>query len=105
MPDKRLISHDPMYGLTEYFIADESGDGFTIETVQHTVNDIVDANKADYNMVSKSDRWGDGKLVARIPMEIYNQWLANGWIRDEAKLKSLLNDPDNRFMRIWPGTL
>lgn len=105
MPEKRVFNHDPLFGLTEYFIPDETGDGFTIETVQHNIGEILDANKADYNMATGTDRWGDGKLVARIPMEIYADWKANGWIDDEKKLKALLNDPDNRFMRIWPGTL
>lgn len=41
------------------------------------------------------------KLVARVPMTIYEQAHHEGW--DEAKWKQWLNDPDNKAFRIWPG--
>lgn len=41
------------------------------------------------------------KLVARVPMTVYEQSIHEGW--DEDKWKSWLNDPDNKAFRIWPG--
>lgn len=41
------------------------------------------------------------KLVARVPMTIYEQSIHEQW--DEAKWKQWLNDPDNKAFRIWPG--
>lgn len=41
------------------------------------------------------------KLVARVPMTVYEQSLHEGW--DENDWKKWLNDPDNKAFRIWPG--
>jgi hypothetical protein len=101
---KRVLHHDPIIGITEIFHGSEDGDSFTIETIQD-VEPLLEKNKQDFNEVSGTDRWGDGKLVARIPMVIYDQWIREGIVDDQAKLKAKLNDPDNRFMRIWPGHL
>jgi hypothetical protein len=101
---KRVLHHDPIIGITEIFHGSEDGDSFTIETIQD-VQPLLEKNKQDFNEVSGTDRWGDGKLVARIPMVIYDQWIREGIVDDQAKLKAKLNDPDNRFMRIWPGHL
>lgn len=107
MSDRRFLARDPVYGITEFFIPSEDGKSFTIEYRQDEdrVAALIDRNKADFNEVTNVDRWGDGKLVARIPGEIYADWHGKGYMKDQAKLKSLLNDPDNRFMRVWPGRL
>lgn len=104
MSERRLLNYDPVFGTREYFVPSDDGDSFTIETVQDTAP-IFDQNKRDMSNVSSSDRWGDGKLVARIPMEVYSDWKAKGYMADQKKLKSLLDDPDNAFMRTWPGRL
>lgn len=90
--------------MTEIFHGSEDGNSFAIETVQD-VEPLLERNKIDLNMVSGTDRWGDGKIAARIPQVIYDQWLREGIMDDERKLKAKLNDPDNRFMRVWPGHL
>lgn len=41
------------------------------------------------------------KLVARIPMTVYEQSLLEQW--DEADWKKWLNDPDNAAFRVWQG--
>lgn len=41
------------------------------------------------------------KLVARVPLTIYEQSIHEGWGED--RWKRWLNDPDNKFFRIWPG--
>ena len=102
MSDRRLLNRDPLFNVVEYFIADDDG-GFTIETHQTNIDAVLDRNRADLN--DASGGWGDGKLVARIPMEVYVDWKAKGWMDDQKKLKALLDDPDNAFMRTWPGRL
>lgn len=104
MSEKWLFGRNATFGTTEYFHTSEDGNSFTIETVQD-VEPILDRNKADLNMVSGTDRWGDGKLVASVPAVIWTDWMRKGWTSDEKKLKSLLDDPDNKFMRRWPGRL
>jgi len=44
---------------------------------------------------------GVNKLVARVPMTVYEQSLLEQW--DEADWKKWLNDPDNSAFRIWQG--
>lgn len=100
--DRRLLHRSPL-GVTEYYVP-TNDDSFVIQTVQD-VEPLLDKNKADFNMVTKSDRWGDGKLVARVPLVIWDQWTRMGWTKDQSKLKALLNDADNQFLRIWPGRL
>jgi hypothetical protein len=100
---ERILSRDAMYGVTEYFIPSEDGESFTIRT-EFDPTDLFEANKEEYNEAG-GRRWDDGKLVARIPLPIYYDWLRKGYMRDQKKLRALLNDPDNRFMRCWPGNL
>lgn len=106
MSDKRFLARDPLYGITEFFIPADDG-GFTIEYKQDEarITALIDRNKSDFNDVTNSDRWGDGKLVARIPGEIYADWKMKGYMDDTVKLKALLNDPAHQFLRVWPGRL
>ena len=101
---ERIICHDDLYNITEYFIPHEDGEGFTQRT-EFYPEAVIEENKLDLNMAGNHARWGDGKLVARIPLPIYYDWLAKGYIRDKRKLRALLNDSDNRFMRCWPGQI
>lgn len=41
------------------------------------------------------------KLVARVPMTVYERSLHEGW--DEDDWKKWLNDPDNKAFRVWEG--
>jgi len=41
------------------------------------------------------------KIVARVPMTIYEQSVREQW--DEDDWKRWLNDPDNRCFRVWEG--
>lgn len=98
---KWVIDHGP-FGTTDYFIPSDDGDSFTIVTEQDA-GPLIDANKDLLNMVPNGARWGDGKMVARIPQVIAQDWHQKGYFKDEKKLKQLLNDPDNRWFRIFPG--
>jgi hypothetical protein len=100
---ERLFSHDPEYGITTYFDYDDDADRI-IWRDEFDASALLDRNKSD--IVDANGRaWGDGKLVARIPLPIYYDWLQKGYVADSNKLRSLLNDPDNQFMRCWPGRL
>lgn len=102
---RRLFSHDPHRGVTEYFHYDESTDTFQIEAVQD-VEPIVDANKRKFNeFTSGRDKWADMELVAHIPNVILEGLMREGKLRDQAYMKRWLNDPDNRFFRTRPGVV
>jgi hypothetical protein len=106
MSDKRLFDVDPLTGQTQWFIANDGDETFTIQTTQD-VSDIVEFNKAQFNEFSGSkERWGEeigGRTkVASIPTNIYYDLLKR-FGRDQAAWKRWLNDPDNAAFRTRPG--
>jgi hypothetical protein len=43
--------------------------------------------------------------VAEIPMVIYQQMVRDGSIRDKQALRKWLNNPDNKYFRVWKGKI
>lgn len=105
MPEKQLMHRDPLTGISDYFIMGDDGKSFTMvyEQDKAGVDAVLDFNVSEQNLQTKSDRWGDGKIVATIPAIIYNQMLTEGWAHDTPKLRAWLNDPSNRKFRRWTG--
>jgi hypothetical protein len=105
MSDKHLMGHDPLTGISDYFVMGDDGKSFTMiyEQDMDAINRVLDFNQSEQNEQSKSDRWGDGKIIATIPAAIYNQMLIEGWAHDGPKLRAWLNDGDNRKFRRWTG--
>lgn len=103
--NRKLFSHDAQSGVTKWFHWDDSNDTFLIETEMHApvLDNIVEANKQDYN--DAPDRWGNGQLVARIPIHVYWDLKKKGVADDDAAMRRWLNDPDNRFFRVRPGSV
>lgn len=102
MTEKRLFDIDPLTGATRYFSYDDATDQCTIETVQD-VTEIIELNKRRFNNMSESSRWGDGQIVASIPMALLADLQRRGIAQDQAKMRAWLNDSDNRFFRTRPG--
>lgn len=100
----RLFSHDPTFGITKWWHWDEEKQAGTIETVQH-VDALLDRNVSSQNAQTRLDRWGDGKIVASIPLSIYAELLGSGKVHDQAYLKRWINDPDNRKFRTRLGRI
>lgn len=106
---KRLFDYDPVTGVKQWFHMEEGSDEFTIQTEQ-PVDDLIEANRADYNsFTSGRDRWGEDigarTKVASIPLNVYQDLKAKGILKDQAALKRWLNDPDNLVFRTRPGTV
>lgn len=99
---KRLFDHDPTTGISEWFDYDELSNTFSLTTTQD-VSKLVEENKQAYQNVTSLDRWGDGRVVARIPLSIYTQWIQDGRDKDDAFLRRWLNDPENKHFRVRPG--
>lgn len=101
--DKKLLSHDPFTGVSKTFHSDDNGNAFVIETAmaQPVLEDIIEANKINYN--EASGPFGNGKIVASIPIHIYWDLKRKGIADDDAAMKRWLNDSENRFFRTWPG--
>lgn len=102
---RKLFSHDEFTGISKFFHWDDSNDTFVIETemAQPVLEGIVEANKQDYNDAPKN--WGNGQLVARIPLHLYWDLKKKGIADDDAAMRRWLNDPDNRFFRTRPGVV
>lgn len=101
---KKLFDVDPVTGTWQTFHWDESSKGkeMIIQTQQLT-DEIVETNKLDYN--NAPDRWGDGRLVARIPLSIWGDLNKKGITKDKKAFRAWLNSPDNRFFRTYPGKI
>lgn len=102
-----LIWSNPALGTKTYFEFDDAEQAYTLETVQD-VEPVVEANKAALNNVDNR-RFGDGKLVARIPIVIMLQLVNEGILSpkfavlDENRFSAWLNSSDNCWFRAWPG--
>lgn len=99
---RRVLDHDPLTGVTEYFEATD--DGFSIRTVQD-VTAIIEANKARQNL--GRDAWrsqGDWRLEASIPIGVQYDWLTRYGVDvlnpDHMHgVRRLLNDPEWRYLK------
>ncbi len=71
--------------------------------VVYCADDIVDCNRADYN-ASFGSRWGNGKIIASVPLNIYYEQLAAANNQgDDRFLSKWLNDVDNQAFRTFRG--
>lgn len=99
---ERFFSHDDFNGVTTYFMYDDATDQMTLRKEQD-VAPALEANKVLYN--DAPIRWGEGQLVASIPISLYWDLKSKGIVDDQAAFKRWLNDPDNRFFRTRPGVI
>lgn len=99
---KRLFDTDPVLGLTRYFHYDEATDEMSL-TVEQDVTPVIESATRMRNSLTSLDRWGDGAVVAQVPLSIYYQWMREGKDRDDAFLRRWLNDPDNKKFRVKEG--
>lgn len=108
---KYLLDHDPLTGIREWFIPDESAGTFTIQTEQD-VTGLVEQNRQAVNQFNGIHTpWGDEigatTKVASIPLNIYFDLKKRfGSMRDNPRAwKRWLNDPDNAAFRTRPGVV
>ncbi|CDM57380.1 hypothetical protein [Rhizobium favelukesii] len=105
---KKLLSHDPLTGISNVFHYDPSVDeqNFVIQTVQETTP-IIEANKAEMQKSAALGSSGKETLVkvASIPLTVYFELKRKGLTNDPVAMKRWLNDPDNRFFRTREGTI
>lgn len=103
---KRLLDHDPVTGVTEYFYYDDATDRVHIETVADA-GPVIEANKRQYNEKQASKDW---IKVASIPPAVQMLWLEKYGVNlfnrnHDERVKRLLNDPEWRYLRTAPGVL
>lgn len=83
----------------------ELDDGNIATATQELVSPILDNNQEVLNN-SAGQRWGDGKVVASIPLDYYFDKIAPAKrAGDDAYIKRFLNDSDNRKFRTFGGRI
>lgn len=97
----RVLSRDPASRTTEVFHYNAATDESVIEVIQD-VEDLITRNRRLLND-SAGTRWGDGKIVASIPLNVYEQLRKQGITRDRKAMKKWLENPDNRAFRTRGG--
>ena len=97
----RVLSRDPASRTTHVFHYNAENDESCIEVIQD-VEDLIVQNRRSFND-SDGSRWGDGKIVASIPLNVYEQLRKQGITRDRKAMKRWLEDRDNRAFRTRPG--
>ena len=101
--NKRLLSHDAEFGLTQWFIPSSDGTEFTVQTTQD-VGGIIELNKKAYASVDERAGWkGDWHRIASIPLHTFFELKKRGITESAPKLKRWLNDPDHKYLRTRPG--
>lgn len=90
--------------IRSYAVIDLGGEKTTVARTQYLADDLLQrANTQELND-SDGKRWGDGKVVARVPL---NKWFAE--LRDKVKegdrdhLSWWLNKEENRPFRTFRG--
>jgi len=98
-------------GLKTWWTKDEST-GLSVIRTSQDVQTIIDGNIAMQNSgASHATKDRSMMHAARIPDFVYYQWAKKYGIPKADILKPQykeiirreLNDPDNKFLRIWPG--
>lgn len=108
METKRLLDHDPLAGITEYYHFDPADNSWGIETVQD-VTAIVEANKARQN--ADTGAWGELTMFASTPMtvtmDLINKGILDAGFRviDRRRYAQWMNDPENRHFRTKMGRI
>lgn len=99
-----LLEHQPD-GISEYLHWDESEGRFAIERVGD-VEPVIEANKRAQNDGDGYSPSREMRKVASVPAEIWAHWMhlyGPMFHKDKALLRRLLNDPDNRNLRVSLG--
>ncbi len=105
---KRLFNHDPLTGITEWFVPTDGG--FKI-AYEQDVESILELNKAkqgmgrDYYVSKGSGDDPDMWRIASIPITVQYDWAIKHGIQDVTapeywpKVRALLNSNEYRYLK------
>jgi len=95
--ERKFVYQDDGVVRRTMFADDATPDKFGIFTEQNTP-DLFANNVA---LADAHPRRSTNKLVARVPIQVYEQAIREGW--DDDDWKKFLNDPANKNLRVWQG--
>lgn len=90
--------------VRSYAMIDLAGNQVRVERTQYLADDLLQRANTQERNESDGRRWGDGKVVARVPL---NKWFAE--LRDKVKegdrdhMSWWLNKEENRPFRTFRG--
>jgi len=105
--------HDPFGGKGQVLSASpdkvvwflELDDGNMVTCTQTRVDPVLEDNQRELNE-NAGKRWGDGRIAARIPLDLYFDKIAPAKrAGDDRYIKKIYNDSDYRKLRIFGGNL
>ncbi len=98
-------------GITKTILHSDDSEGkIHIETTQD-VQPVLEENKIRRNLGEFHNKKKDWYHAASIPLVVVQQLVKkgimhpHGAVKDKARFKKWVNDPDNRAFRIWQGNL
>lgn len=98
------MEHKTVYvnndGIRRTMISDDDRPGQITVFTEADMTSLVDNNKA---LAELHPTRATNKLLARIPMTVYEKSILEDWGEDD--WKKWLNDPDNRAFRVWGGAV
>lgn len=108
MSDPIVLNHDEFTGITDYFHVLEDGKEWAVESRQD-VSGLVEVN----HELRKLDdgKWGDGRMVASIPLTVLENLQRMGMIDGMYNVKNnndfsrWLNKSENRIYRTKLGNI
>jgi hypothetical protein len=103
-PDQ-ILSRNDLLGTITYWVPDQDDpEVVRVVTVCSDVSPLFDRNQALKNETA-GEKFGDLRMVASIPPNLYGLWIKQGLIKDDKSLNKLLNDPDYSKLRTFEGRL
>ena len=109
MSKPRLLSHDPLTGVREYFQYDNDAKEFTIHTEQE-IDPVLQDNSMYMADVNERTPWKyngsyDAPVrVAQIPIQVWRENRKNGLTpKHDKKYRNWLNSAENKGFRTRPG--
>lgn len=98
-----LISFDPVTQRRIYEL--DLGNGQVVRRTEYEVEPLLEAN-AEAEKASLNKRWGDGQVVASVPMHMFYRDLVPAIKQEDRKfVKKWLNDLDNKKFRTFKGNI
>lgn len=98
-------------GITKTILHSDDSEGkIHIETTQD-IQPVLEENKIRRNLGEFHNKKKDWYHAASIPLVVVQQLVKkgimhpHGAVKDKARFKKWVNDPDNRAFRIWQGNL
>jgi hypothetical protein len=98
--ERRIVYHDAD-GVRRTMILDDDAPHRVVVHTEQALDEILGGIARDRELEAANDNHSPNRLVARIPVEVFERMILEGWgPDDEAKW---LNSPEAAPFRIWRG--